>query len=263
MSRLSFSAGTAKQYDYNISFKNLPQSFSGFKIAHISDPHSRPAKGVLEIIKKASPDITVITGDLLNDDEKPITEIDSLICSLLKISPVYFISGNHDLWRMDHKEVFRKYQNMGAVFMDNKTVTLEKNGEKIGISGVPDPFSRIPEKIFINTKKSLDGIILPEGFNILLFHRANLFDQINSYGYDLILSGHMHGGQVRIPRLGGVLAPSSAMLSGKRMIFPEFTEGIVTKKNCTMVVSRGIGNTLPVPRLGNAPEVGVITLLKK
>jgi len=262
VSRLSFSAGTAKQYNYHIAFKNLPEAFSGFKIAHISDPHSKPAKGVLEIVEGTSPDITVITGDLLNDDEKSTAEIDELVSSLLEISPVYFISGNHDLWRVNHKGIFRKYEEMGAVFMDNKTVFIEKNGEKIAISGVPDPFSRVPEKISENTKKSLKGIIMPEGFNILLFHRANLFDQIKNYGYDLILSGHMHGGQIRIPKLGGVLAPSSAMLSKKRMLFPEFTGGVVTSKECTMVVNRGIGNTLPLPRLGNAPEVGIITLLK-
>ena len=262
MSRPRFSPGTASRYNYHISFKNLPESFSGFKIAHISDSHSRPARGILEIAKDASPDITVITGDLLNDDEKTTTEVDELIANLTEISPVYFISGNHDLWRMDHRDIFRRYEDMGAVFMDNKTVIIEKNGEKIGISGAPDPFSRLPERIFENTKKSLDALEKIDGFNILLFHRANLFEQIKTYGYDLILSGHMHGGQIRIPKIGGVLAPSSAMLSGTCMLFPKYSGGTVADKETTMVVNRGVGNTLPLPRLGNSPEVGIITLSK-
>ena len=263
MSRPHFPPGTASRYNYSISFKNLPESFSGFKIAHISDPHSKPAQGIVEIVKEASPDITVITGDLLNDDEKPTTEIDQLVSELTLISPVYFISGNHDLWRMDHKKSFEKYEDMGAVFMDNKTVTFEKNGDKIGISGSPDPFSRVPERIFESTKKSLDNIEKIDGFNILLFHRANLFDQIKKYGFDLILAGHMHGGQIRIPKLGGILAPSSAILSGTRMLFPKYSGGTITDNDTTMVVNRGVGNTLPLPRLGNAPEVGIITLLKE
>ena len=175
MSRPHFPPGTASRYNYSISFKNLPDNFSGFKIAHISDPHSKPARGILEIIKDASPDITVITGDLLNDDEKTTTQVDELIASLVGISPVYFISGNHDLWRMDHRDIFRKYEDMGAVFMDNKSVIIEKSGEKTGISGAPDPISRLPERIFENTKKSLEALEKIDGFNILLFRRANLF----------------------------------------------------------------------------------------
>lgn len=263
MSRPHFPPGNATRYNYHISCKNLPDSFSGFKIAHISDPHSRPAGGIVELIKTAEPDIIVITGDLLNDDEKSTEQIDELIRSLIEISPVYFISGNHDLWRMGHQRVFEKYQDMGAIFMDNKTMTLEKNGDKITISGAPDPFSRVLDSIRSKTKESLDNLKKGDGFNILLFHRANLFDVLKDYGFDLILAGHMHGGQIRIPKLGGVLAPSSAMLSKTRMLFPKYTGGVVTHENTTMIVNRGVGNTLPLPRLGNAPEVGIITLLKE
>ena len=262
MSRPRFSAGTASRYNYHLSFKKLPDAFSGFKIAHISDPHSKPASGIFEIIKDACPDIIVVTGDLLNDDEKSTAEIDELMAKLIENSPVYFTSGNHDLWRMDRKEIFRDYENMGAVFMDNKTVLIEKDGEEIALSGAPDPFSRVPERIYENTKESLDNLEKFDGFNVLLFHRANLFEQIKQYGYDLILSGHMHGGQIRLPKIGGVLAPSSAMLSGTRMFFPKYTGGVVADKDATMIVNRGVGNTLPLPRLGNTPEVGIITLFK-
>lgn len=263
MSRPHFPAGNARRYNYHVALKNLPESFSGFKIAHISDLHSRPAKGILEIIEDAKPDIIVITGDILNDDEKTTENADSLVLALTQIAAVYFVSGNHDLWRSGYSEIFKKYQDAGAIFMDKKTVTIENNGEKIGISGVGDPFSRIPSRILENTRNSLEALEKIDGVNILLFHRANLFDIIKEYGFDLILSGHMHGGQIRIPGLGGVLAPSSALLSGTRMLFPKYWGGTVTDEKSTMIVNRGVGNTLPLPRLGNAPEVGIITLFKE
>ncbi len=263
MTRPHLPPGKASRFNYNIVSKNLPESFSGFKIAHISDLHSKPAKGILEIIQNSNPDIIVITGDLLNDDNKSTDEVDALIIELLKIAPVYFISGNHDLWRIGYRGIFAKYEEFGAVFMDNKTVTIEKNGESITISGCPDPFSKLPGTIFKNVQKSLDSIQKIDGFNILLFHRANLFDTIKDAGFDLILSGHMHGGQVRILGLGGVLAPSSSFLSKTRMFFPKYTAGVVTSDETTMVINRGVSNTLPVPRLGNPPEVGIITLTNK
>lgn len=260
MTRPHLPPGKAMRYNYNIACKNLPESFSGFKIAHISDTHSRPAKGICEIIKDASPDIIVITGDLLNDDDKPTEEIDSLVQELLKIAPLYFTSGNHDLWRMGYGSIFSKYEGLGAIFMDNKTVVIEKNGEKIILSGCPDPFSKLPGSILENLQKSLDSLEKIDGFNILLFHRANLFDTVKDAGYDLILSGHMHGGQVRIPGIGGVLAPSSSLLSKTRMFFPKYSGGVVTSDESTMIINRGVSNTLPIPRLGNPPEVGIITL---
>jgi len=132
MTRPHLPLGKAARYDYSIVSDRLPMSFSGFKIAHISDPHSRPAKGILEIVSSAKPDITVITGDLLNDDDKPTDEIDNLISGLLQISPVYFISGNHDLWRMDHKSIFRRYQDMGAVFISQNALPSKDNEQLVG-----------------------------------------------------------------------------------------------------------------------------------
>ncbi len=263
MTRPHLPPGKAVRYNYNLVCKNLPENFSGFKIAHISDLHSNPAKGIPEIVTDARPDIIVITGDILNDDEKPTDKVDALISALSDIAPCYFISGNHDLWKAGYRSVFAKYEELGAVFMDEKTVTIEKIGEKIGILGCSDPFSRLPQAISENVQKNLVKLKKIDGFNILLFHRANLFDMVKDAGFDLILAGHMHGGQIRIPGIGGVLAPSSAMLSKTRMLFPKYSGGVVTSDNTTMIINRGASNTLPIPRLGNAPEVGIITLTNK
>lgn len=262
MTRPRFSPGRAVRSNYIIVSEKLPEGFSGFKIAHISDPHSVPAEGVFEIIEVAMPDICVITGDLLNDDEKSTEKMDELIEKLVKICPVYFISGNHDLWRTDHREIFARYEELGAKFLDRKTEILHKNGEEIALFGIPDPFSKVPKDIKQNVEDAFSMMPEYSGYKILLFHRANLFELIKDSGFDLILSGHMHGGQVRIPGLGGVLAPSSALLSGKSMLFPKYTAGVVTDGGATMVINRGIGNTLPLPRWGNPAQVGIITLKK-
>lgn len=260
MSRPRFSPGTAKKSYHMVVSQKLPDSFSGFKIAHISDPHSVPAKSCSEEIFSAEPDITVITGDLFNDDEKSTEKTEELIFTLAKEMPVFFVSGNHDLWRVDCKKIFNRIEACGAKLLDGKCEFITRGEDKIAISGIADPFSKIPEEIEKNVKAALSAAERHDCYEILLFHRANLYDLIKDSGYDLILSGHMHGGQLRIPGIGGVLAPSSALLSGKSMLFPKFTAGAVNAGETTMIVNRGIGNTLPLPRLGNPAEVGIITL---
>ena len=262
MSRPRLSPGKARRSNYEIVSEKLPESFSGFKIAHISDPHSVPAEGVLEIIETAEPDIAVITGDLLNDDEKSTEKVDELIAGLVKICPTYFVSGNHDLWRAGYIEIFEKYEQMGAVYLDGKSRIITKNDEEIALFGVADPFSEISGRIKSRLEEGFSELGDFDGYKILLFHRANLYDEIKDRGFDLILSGHMHGGQIGVPGLGGVLGPSSAILSGKRMIFPKYSAGVINSDGTTMIVNRGIGNTLPLPRWGNPCEVGIITLKK-
>lgn len=258
MSRPRLPAGRAAAQTYSLRLKELPESFRGFKIAHISDSHSRPAKGVCDIIRKEKPDITVITGDLFHDDEKPTDKIYDMVMELLELAPVYYVSGNHDLWREEGRTLL-ELEKTGAVFLDGKKVILERGGAELAIFGIADPYSKKPDEISQSLEKSIREAEYYDGFKILLFHRANLFDEIKDWGFDLILSGHMHGGQVRLPHFGGVLPPSSALFSGKRVFFPKYTAGVICDK-ATMVINRGIGNTLPIPRWGNRPEVGIITL---
>jgi len=251
---------SAKVSSFILYEKNLPAEFDGFKIAHISDLHSVPANGVYEIIADSAPDVTVITGDLVHDDDTDYDKVLDLVRKLSGISPVYAVTGNHDLWRFNHKHVIKTIKNHGVTFLRNEMIELEKNEKKIALFGMDDPFSKIPDVIEEKIKKYYRQLPDYEGFKILLFHRANLFDSIKNLGFDIILSGHMHGGQIRLPWLGGVCGPTSAMLSKAGMLFPKYTAGIYNYQNTSMIVNRGIGNTLPVPRFGNPPEVGIITL---
>lgn len=253
---------TPELTEYSIVSEKIPDGFDGFCIAHISDTHSRPQKGIFELIEQKKPDIICITGDMFQDDIKPATEFWRLFEKLLALAPVYLVTGNHDLWRENSAQLLRQISEKGGILLDTKMSVLEKNGDKIALFGVGDPFSKLPSAIDRRIKAEFARLPQFDGYKILLYHRANQFEKINNFGFDLILSGHMHGGQVRLPFLGGTLAPTSAILSG-RMIFPKYTWGKYESGGCTMIVNRGASNTLPIPRLENPPEVGIITLKSK
>ncbi len=252
--------GNAKTLEYNIYSEKLPESFSGFRIAHISDLHSNPSKNIGDLISYEKPDITVITGDLLQDDQKDFKQVTDLISVITKVCPVYIISGNHDTWRLNYENAFGKLTDLGAVCIKNSLVKIERCNEYIGLFGVEDPFYKTPGLLTKAVDSSFSELPDFDGYKILLFHRANLFEQIRDRGFDLILSGHMHGGQISIPYFGGVLPPLSSVLNGGKFIFPDYCSGLYKYNGTTMIVNRGASNSLPIPRFGNPTEVGIITL---
>ncbi len=244
-------------------FESLPKSFRGFKIVHISDIHSRPILNSADSIREEKPDIIVITGDVLDDRFSKSTQTESFIKALLAIAPSYFVTGNHDVWSEKNEKELKKYEMLGAKNMDAKFCKIRKNGAEIGLFGVGDSGDKNPKKISAHIEKEFLKLPWYDGFKILLFHRANHFDEIKERGFDLILSGHMHGGQVVLGKLGGTLAPSSALFSGKRIFFPKYSQGTHKYDRTIMKINRGMGNTLPIPRWGNPPEIGVIILENK
>ncbi len=261
--KLRLRVGRAEKCEYSVSSGKLPKAFDGFRIAHISDLHSLPAENTFDIIKAENPDITVITGDIFHDDENPTDKVFDLISRLLTISPVYAVTGNHDAWRKDFIDQASALEKAGVQLLSQDFAEISKGGEKITLFGIDDPASKKPCEITKALESGFSQLPKCGGYKILLFHRANLFDEVKDRGFDLILSGHMHGGQIRIPRLGGLLAPSSALFSGKRVVFPKYTAGVFTHNDSTMIINRGLSNTLPLPRWGNRPEVGIITFHSK
>ncbi len=262
MSKTNFLGISPEITEYNIASERLPKSFDNFRIAQISDTHSYPSGKIFELIEPSKPDIICITGDMFHDDGKDAPDFWALLEKLLTLAPVYLVTGNHDLWRGDCAELLQKIRDLGGIILNSEMSVLEKDGEKIAIFGVGDPFSKVPKIMEKNIIESFSRLPHFDGYRILLYHRANLFDKIKDFGFDLILSGHMHGGQIRILGLGGLCAPTSALLSG-RMIFPQYTAGKFEYNNSVMIVNRGASNTLPIPRFCNPPEVCIITLLHK
>lgn len=247
---------------YTISSDKIPEEFDGFTIAHLSDLHSESIPNLYSAVKSLHPDIIVCTGDMV-DDKGPYDFVVSEIKNLMNIAPVYIISGNHDLWRNDFPEFQREIEATGAFFLRNTREKIERNGAEISISGIDDPFSHDTYNINHNLEYSFNQLGEPDGFEILLFHRANLLDKICDKGFDLILAGHLHGGQFRIPKIGGVFSPKSSLAGGEKLLFPKYFGGRYAFKNTDMIVSRGLGNPMVIPRIFNRPELVAVKLESK
>lgn len=246
---------------YEPKFDNLPPEFDGFRIAHISDLHSESTPGLVEEIAALKPDIIVITGDMIHDDFRSYEPVLALIERLLAIAPVYMISGNHDLWNTKFTDFIRRACDDGAIFCDDRMSVISRNGAQIGLFGIRDPFGKSGEIIRKSIDRSLRTLPEFDGFKCVLFHRANQFEHIRDFGFDLVLAGHMHGGQMRIPGVGGVISPKSSLGDPRsKMLFPTYCSGAFRHRNTMMIVNRGIGNPMLVPRLFNRPEIGIIVL---
>lgn len=243
---------------YSVSSPKIPKEFNHFKIVQISDYHNDPVPGLIEEISHEAPDLIVMTGDMTHDKFGTFTPAVELVKRLMKIAPCIMVSGNHDVWRSDYREFVRACKNAGAVFLQNERKAIVKNGQKIYISGMEDVFTKTRMQKTIN--QYLENFSTTEEFQIMLFHRANALDSLKDYGFDLILSGHMHGGQIRIPGFGGLLAPLSSLGDNSKLFFPKYFGGRYESEKSVMIVNRGLGNPMPVPRFFNRPEIGVILL---
>ena len=249
-----------KEVFYEIESKNLPESFNFFRIAHLSDLHDEAPDEILDILNRHSPDIICFTGDAVDGNKSHIDKMAEYLEKLSKIAPLYFVSGNHDKKSPEFLSLIENDKNIR--FLDGKSDVLERNGEKITIRGLGDPYSKRPDVAKERLLKELEKTETSQGFSVLLYHRASHFDIIADKGFSLVLSGHMHGGQIIIPRLGGLLPPKSSLFDTGRVFFPKFAGGLYENGNTKMVVSRGVGNQIIIPRINNPAEIGIITLKK-
>lgn len=244
---------------YIIESPELPVAFDGFRIVQVSDFHASSIPGIIDEVRAEDPDIIVSTGDLVHD-RGPYEPGVRLIDRLMSIAPVYTVTGNHDLRRTDYKKFQKDLDRTGAITLHDDTIILTHDGAEIALSGIEDPFSEDGQTIEQNINMSLDKLVDFDGYHIVLFHRANHMDMLKNRGFNLILSGHMHGGQIRLPNGRGVCAPKSSWGSGSPMFFPKYFAGHYRHKDTDMIVNRGIGNPMIVPRIFNRPELTVIIL---
>jgi predicted MPP superfamily phosphohydrolase len=245
-----------------VSDTTLPQAFSGYKIAHISDLHNaQMGKGnqkLLDMLRESKPDMIAITGDLI-DSRNTNTDIAlDFIKEAMKIAPCYYATGNHEARIAEYPNFRAAMEAAGVIVLEDEKTTISIDGETITVIGVNDPIF-IPgyqsDKAQMLMSGVLESLRAPQedGFTILLSHRPKLFDVYVQSDLDLVLSGHAHGGQFRLPFVGGVYVPSQGW-------FPKYDAGLFTENNTNMIVSRGIGNSAFPFRINNRPEVIVIEL---
>lgn len=244
--------------EYTVSSPLLPESFEGFTVVQLSDIHGarlgKGKEGLLEKTAAAGPDIIAITGDMLDENSDAET-LAMLLEELSEIAPVYYVSGNHE-WgarRMDEvKELLARH---GAVYLSNGYELLTRGEDSIVLAGVDDPNGpydmKTPEEV-VDIIESEQGV----SFRLLLAHRNYWVEKYPELEVDIIMCGHAHGGIVRLPFVGGVLGTGFEL-------FPEHVDGAVESGRYTMIVSRGLGNSIPVPRVFNNPEIVVLKLESK
>ena len=246
-------------FDYNKS--ELPTEFNNFKIVHISDLHNKvfgdEQDKLIGKVEDLLPNIIVITGDLIDRRRYNLEKAMLFINSAVKIAPVYYVSGNHEAWSGKYYEIKERLIDAGVIVMEDSKLDITRGNNSIKLLGLSDPdfltsdyidgtdTSKVEEKL-----KEWSEI---EGFKILLSHRPELFDLYSENNIDMIFSGHAHRGQIRLPFVGGLVAPDQGL-------FPKYTAGSYTSNTSTMYVSRGLGNSLFPVRVFNRPEIISVTL---
>lgn len=246
----------------SVSDEMIPSEFRNYKIVQISDLHNanfgNGQNYLIKLIKNEKPDIIVITGDLIDSSHTNINAAINLISGIINVAPVYYVTGNHEAWCDDYQVLKEQILSLGVIILDDEYKYLEKNGQKICLAGLNDPDFTIPHDLFGEStsmvKQKLNNMNLPNNsFTILLAHRPELINAYSDCNINLVLSGHAHGGQFRIPFIGGLVAPNQGF-------FPKYTSGKYIVGNTQMIVSRGLGNSIIPLRINNRPEVVVITL---
>ena len=246
---------------YTISSDKLPEAFNGFLIAQVSDLHNaemgKDNEKLISMLKDAAPDIIVITGDMIDSRNTKVDVALDFAEQAVKIAPCYYVTGNHEARVDEYSDLKDGLIELGVTVLEDAKTEMVCSGESIVLVGVSDPSFETDylfgdDETVLNSK--LNELISEEdGYVILLSHRPELFDTYVENKVDLIFSGHAHGGQFRIPFIGGVVAPNQGL-------FPKFDAGIYTEGNTNMVVSRGVGNSIIPFRVNNRPEVILIEL---
>lgn len=246
---------------FTITDNEIPESFNGFKIAHVSDLHNKEWEDeqLVNPIHEEQPDIIVITGDLIDSDHTDISVATAFLEKIMGIAPIYFVTGNHEAGSTQYPLLEENLLELDIMMMDNNKITLNKNNEQILLMGIQDPAFYYEES---NLLKGHEAILEDEiqrlsqnfpNYKLLLSHRPEYFDVYTRNEIDLVFSGHAHGGQFRLPFLGGLVAPGPNF-------FPEFTSGVYEEKGTNMVVSRGLGDSMIPVRFNNRAELVFVEL---
>lgn len=240
---------------YNLPVRNLPAEFDDFRIVQISDLHGasfgRDNERLIELVVQQKPDMIALTGDLAQSD-KDYAAVEALLRGIYDLAPIYYVNGNHE-WHSGYVDKMQALMKLyGVHCLSNEYELFERSGAHIVIAGVEDPNGRAdmikPDAFAEKIREEY-----PEEYLVLLGHRNYWVDRYPVLPVNLILSGHAHGGIVRLPFIGG-------LFSSKHTLGATFEKGVYSSGYYQMVVSTGLGNSIPIPRFLNRPEIVTIVL---
>ncbi len=247
--------------EYEVVSDRIPQGFEGFRIAQVSDLHNAEFgegnEKLIQLLSQTDPGIIVLTGDLIDSRHTDIEIALDFARQAIKLAPVYYVSGNHEARVHEYEDLKIGLAEAGVVILENQKVQITREGGSITLVGIGDP-SFQEDYLFGDSESVARQAIERQqnesgGYTILLSHRPELFDLYVDTGMDLVFSGYAHGGQFRLPFVGGLVAPNQGF-------FPKFDGGQFTEENTTMIVSRGVGNSIIPIRFNNRPEIVLVTL---
>lgn len=240
--------------EFSVEFDDLPEGFDGFKIVQISDLHGAQFgennAEIIEILQKLNPELIAITGDIV-DRNSPIAMIYDTAAAIASIAPTYYVPGNHEYGKGNSSEIFRILESANITVLRNQSVTIKRNGDEIKLVGIDDPngpADMMPMENVIELVRSSS-----DAFLLMLNHRYERLKEYADLEIPFVLTGHAHGGLIRIPFTDGLFG------HGGRF-FPKYTNGLYRMGNTVMLTSRGIGNARVTFRLFNRPHIPVITL---
>lgn len=248
---------------YEIKFPDLPEPFDGYTIVHLSDLHGarfgENQSRLIRRIDRLNPDIVVLTGDMHCErlgDTEPVVELISRLRNNVGV-PVYFISGNHERYgdTVDYRTLRRLFTEAGGTDLDDTYIYLQRGGAAIRLYGLANYFTRAPEQILPRVHAVFPRLPEPGEFSILLYHESDSFPALSTLPFQLVLAGHTHGGQIRLPFVGGLMSPYRTWL-------PDYAGGRFDARGSVLISSRGLGGGRPVPRIFNPPEIVVVRLMR-
>jgi len=240
----------------------LLEEQSSIKIVLISDLHStihgKDQTILIDKIKFINPDLIVLAGDIF-DDVVPMTGTQLLLSGISGIAPIYYVTGNHE-YRGDIWAIREELASHGVIILSDNYILIEIKNNEIIIAGIDDPDKKLFGSPNYNQNDSMEGAFreLDEIslYKILIAHRPEIIENYKKYSFDLILSGHTHGGQVRIPFIvNGLYAPNQGL-------FPRYGGGIYVHGNLTHIISRGLSINPILPRIFNPPELVIIEIYR-
>jgi len=237
---------------------DLPAGFDGCRITVLSDLHGarfgQDSRRLFDAVRSQAPDCIFLVGDLVDSGtEDAAAYAEQIGSGLSAVAPVYYVTGNHEWAAGDVKALKSILKEAGVTVLSNRYVELERDGDTLILAGIDDPNGmrdqKTPEQLFADLEAAE-----PDTFRILLAHRNNRFPtQYSRLGADLVISGHAHGGLIRLPFTDG-------LVGSDRTIFPSYTSGLYEENGTVLFVTRGLGNSGHTFRVFNRPEVALLIL---
>lgn len=235
--------------EYTYSSPKVAKELDGFRIVQISDLHNKDfGNRLINKINELNPDIIIITGDIVDSNHTNIDTALEFAEKSAKTAPSYYVTGNHEYWLAipEREKLMNGLESAGVNILNDKTIRIEYDNKSFNLTGLDDNTLMSDFRNILPTDKS--------SLNILLAHEPQYITSYSTWGsVDLVLTGHAHGGQFILPFVGGVIAPD-------QKLFPEYTDGMHKSADTSMIISRGLGNSIIPLRLFNFPDIVCIDL---